>query len=29
MLSHSKYIEKCLFTVNSSQFLQEDKNPTA
>ena len=29
ILSHSKYIEKCLSTVNSSQFLQVDKDPSA
>ena len=29
ILSHSKYIEKCLSIVNSSQFLQVDKDPSA
>ena len=29
MLNHSKYIEKCLSIVNSNQFLQVDKDPTA
>ena len=28
ILSGSKYIEKCLSIVNSSQFLQVDKDPT-
>ena len=29
ILNRSKYIEKCLSIVNSSQFLQVDKDPTA
>ena len=29
MLNRSKYTEKCLSIVNSSQFLQADKDPTA
>ena len=29
MLNHSKYIKKCLSIVNSNQFLQVDKDPTA
>ena len=27
-MSRSKYIEKCLFIVNSSQFIQTYKDPT-
>ena len=29
ILNHSKNIEKCLSIVNSNQFLQIDKDPTA
>ena len=29
ILNRSKYIEKCLSIVNSNQFLQVDKDPTA
>ena len=29
LLNRSKYIEKCLSIVNSNQFLQVDKDPTA
>ena len=29
ILSRSKYIETCLLIVDSSQFLQVDKDPTA
>ena len=29
ILNRSKYIEKCLLIVGSSQFLQVDKDPTA
>ena len=28
ILNRSKYIEKCLLIVDSSQFLQVDKDPT-
>ena len=28
VLNRSKYIEKCLLIVDSSQFLQVDKDPT-
>ena len=29
ILNRSKYIEKCLSIVNSNEFLQVDKDPTA
>ena len=28
-MNHRKYIQKCLLIVNSKQFLQVDKDPSA